>query len=467
LKHLRTLRAVAFLFGITGIFSACRKTHDAIPPQQTDAPFVFSKTFGGDKDDYFYSVTKTPDGGYLATGSTISENGSGDIPAIPAVNGNHDMLIVKTGPDGSRQWVTTIGGDQDDLLRAAVVCPDGSGYMIVGHSLSNGTGDIPAGHGGMEMVVVKLGMDGKKQWIKIFGGNGNDEAHAITVGPTANDYVIAGSTTSDNNGDIPHIHQKLFSFFSEAIVLKLNGNGDLQWIKNYGGNMGEDVRDIVASADGYAIAGYTSSDNNGDIPPTHDGSNGSSDMLILKINLGGTRQWVKTFGGNSFDFATSISVSTDLNGYVIAGMTESNNNGDIPPTKGESDVILIKLDAAGNRQWLKTFGGSGEDIAYSIAPVPGGDYVVTGLTGSNNTGDIPQSHATSISSLDLLAARIRRDGSTQWIRTYGGVGNDQGTDIIYNNDGSYVIAGFTASHSSFDVPANHGSNDGWLFKVKE
>jgi hypothetical protein len=405
-------------------------------------------------------------------GAALSGNGSGDIPADPRVGGNQDMMIVKVGADGTRQWVTTIGGDQDDYARSIVVSPDGSGYMIAGYTASNNTGDIPPTRGEFDMVIVKLGPDGKKQWVKTYGGNGSDEAHAIAVSQDGKSYVIAGSTTTDNNGDIPQIHQKLFSFFSEIIVLSLKPDGTLQWIKNYGGNMGEDDRSIAVSPDGsgYVIAGYTSSSNSGDIPLTHDRGNGLADMLIIKLGTDGNKQWVKTYGGNGFDFATAVVARLDGAGYIIAGMTDSNNKGDIPITQGESDIVVLGLDAGGNKQWLRTYGGNQEDDAFAIDAIPGGDYLIAGFTASNNSGDILPNHAAGINFMDLLVARLGPDGNKRWIKSYGGNNNDQGLAATYSTDGGFAICGLTASNNSFDVQSNHGaegSNDGWLIKVKD
>jgi hypothetical protein len=471
-KHSKIFIVVTFFFVISEVFIGCKKTGTIITEPPIPVSQVFSKTFGGDKDDYFSSIAKTTDGGYVMTGAALSGNGSGDIPAAPAVGGNQDIMIVKVGPDGNKQWVTTIGGDQDDYARYAVSCPDGSGYMIAGYTSSNNTGDIPATRGGFDMVIIKLGIDGRKQWVKTYGGNGSDEAHAIVVSSDGNSFVVAGSTTSNNNGDIPRIHEKLFSFFSEIIVMQIQSDGTVQWIKNYGGNMGEDVRDMIVSPDGtgYALAGYTTSNNNGDIPAIHDRIGGIPDMLVLKLGNDGNKQWVKTFGGIDFDFATSIAGSTDGTSYVVTGTALSNNNGDIPATQGDYDIVLVKLDAAGNKQWLKTYGGNQDDEAFSIAPIPGGDYVIAGFTTSDNSGDIPKSHATPPFSSDVLVARFGPDGTIRWMKPYGGNENDQGFGVTYSTDGSFVIAAMTASKNSFDVLSNHGisgSTDGWLMKIKD
>jgi hypothetical protein len=468
------MKNTPFALPILLLFAACSKHSDVTVPKlpASDTPrVIFSKTFGGNQDDFFYAIAKTPDGGYVMAGSTLSGNGNGDIPSTPTVGGNNDMLIVKVGADGTKQWVTDVGGDQDDFAQAVMVCPDGSGYMIAGSTNSNNTGDIPPTRGGNDMAVVKLGPDGKKLWVKTYGGASDEIARSIEVSTDGKSYVIAGSTTSNNSGDIPAYPAKEFAFFSEIVVANLQPTGEINWIKTFGGSFSEATRSIVTSPDGsgYVLAGYTSSDSSVDIPKTHNGTTGITDMLVLKLGTDGSKKWVKTYGGADFDFATCIAASRD-GGYMVAGMTGSNNSGDIPPTMGDDDIVVIRLDANGNKLSLRTYGGNGDDEAFSIAAAPNGDYVIAGFTGSNDNGDIPPSHAAAPSYLDMLVGRLGPDGSKKWIKAYGGNANDQGIAVANSTDGGFVIAGYTSSLPSFDIPGNHGplgTNDGWILKVKE
>jgi len=466
------LASVCIFFVTLIIFPSCSKHPDVMVPKADTPRLVFSQTFGGSQGDNFVAVAKTSDGGYIMAGSTISANGSGDIPATPPVGSSYDMLIVKVGPDGSKQWVTTLGGDQDDYGQGIVACPDGSGYMIAGYTNSNNAGDIPATRGNNDIVVAKLSSDGKKQWVKTYGGDGDDIAQTLAVSPDGKDYILAGLTTSNNNGDIPPLHSKDFAFNSDIVVAKLRADGTLQWVKTYGGNQSESTRSIIVCPDGsgYALAGYTSSDSSGDIPKTHNGNSGISDMLVMKLGTGGEKQWARAYGGKDFDFATAIAASPDGSGYMITGMTISNNSGDIPATKGDYDIVVVKVDAGGNKQSIHTYGGNGDDEAFGIAATPDGDFVLAGFTGSNGSGDIPTSHAAALNYLDAVVARLGPDGSKKWVKAYGGNDTEEAISVVVGADGGLVIAGYTASNGDFNVPANHGrtgTNDGWLFKVKE
>ena len=45
---------------------------------------------------------------------------------------------------------------------------------------------------------------------------------------------------------------------------------------------------------------------------------------------------------------------------------------------GGSDIFLIKVDAFGNPQWNRLFGGSGDESISSIAETPDGGLLISG-----------------------------------------------------------------------------------------
>jgi hypothetical protein len=68
--------------------------------------------------------------------------------------------------------------------------------------------------------------------------------------------------------------------------------------------------------------------------------------------------WAKTYGGSGWEQANSVQQTSD-GGYIVAGDTNSSGVGDY-------DVWVLKLNSTGGITWQKTYGGSGEDCAYSI-----------------------------------------------------------------------------------------------------
>ena len=68
-------------------------------------------------------------------------------------------------------------------------------------------------------------------------------------------------------------------------------------------------------------------------------------------------EWNRTYGGPYDDGAWSLQGTND-GGYIIAGYTSSQGQ--------VSDLWLMKIDSKGIEQWNRTFGGSGEDVGYSV-----------------------------------------------------------------------------------------------------
>lgn len=181
---------------------------------------------------------------------------------------------------------------------------------------------------------------------------------------------------------------------SDYWIVKLDPNGNLVWEKSYGGTQNDDANSICLTSDGgYAIAGSTFS-HDGDVTFNH--STGNSDYWIIKLNASGNLQWQKSFGGSMFDFAYSIQQTTD-GGYIVAGTVSTAfdgglTDGDISGGHGFDDYWIIKLDGVGNLEWQKALGGGGSEGAYSIHQTTDHGYVVAGFTSSPD-GDVTGLHS--------------------------------------------------------------------------
>ncbi|MFI5221457.1 MAG: hypothetical protein ACHQK8_03955 [Bacteroidia bacterium] len=76
---------------------------------QTSPTIQWQKCLGGTNVDYATSIQQTTDGGFIMSGTTISNDGN--------VSGNHegkDYWIVKLSSPGSIQWQKCLGGTGDE-----------------------------------------------------------------------------------------------------------------------------------------------------------------------------------------------------------------------------------------------------------------------------------------------------------------------------------------------------------------
>jgi hypothetical protein len=91
---------------------------------------LWTKTYGGEKQDVGWSLRQTSDNGYIIAGYTQSFG-----------SGGWDVYLIKTDTVGDTIWTKTYGEERDDLSRAIQATTDG-GYIIVGKTRSFGAGDF-------------------------------------------------------------------------------------------------------------------------------------------------------------------------------------------------------------------------------------------------------------------------------------------------------------------------------------
>jgi hypothetical protein len=153
-----------------------------------DGNLVWQKTFGAaDRQEVIWAMTKSLDGGYVATG----------YRSLPS-NDGHDVLVLKFDDQGNLTWEKTYGGSSADWARSIKTTTDG-GYILCGSTHST-DGDVSGNHGNWDAWVVKLGADGHLKWQKALGGSGFEEVYGI-LARTDGSYVIAGFATS-TDGDL-------------------------------------------------------------------------------------------------------------------------------------------------------------------------------------------------------------------------------------------------------------------------
>ena len=97
----------------------------------------------------------------------------------------------------------------------------------------------------------------------------------------------------------------------------------------------------------------------------------------LNTEFEGELAWVKTFGGSGNESAQSIIKTTD-GGFAVLGYTGSIDGDIASKFEEENDYWFLKFDANGVLQWNKTYGGSMDDIGQSLVQTSDGGYALTG-----------------------------------------------------------------------------------------
>jgi hypothetical protein len=127
----------------------------ALRSASEEGPHVqWQKTFGGNGNEWGWSVQQTSDGGFIIAGEIFSF-GAWD---------NVDVYLIKTDPNGNKEWEKTLGGSDYDYGYSVQQTSDG-GYIIAGWTSSFGAGDY-------DVYLIKLSAD-VCQYV-LFGDVNND-----------------------------------------------------------------------------------------------------------------------------------------------------------------------------------------------------------------------------------------------------------------------------------------------------
>jgi hypothetical protein len=444
-----------FLHSLVSVLAAivlfsCHKDPVVIQQQSIQS----QKLLGGEDDESIQTILTTADGGHLLTGTTSSSN-SGDVRANHS--GSTDWWIIRLNSNNDTLWTRMLGGNGNEDNGAAVATNDG-GFVVVGSTNSHHTGDVRTNHspGHFDSWIVKLTASGDTAWTRVLGGSQNDYAYEATITSDGN-IVVAGKTTS-NNGDVSGSHGGADDFW----IVKLNStNGQLIWQKALGGSGHEEARTITSTTDGGVVIAGTSWSDDGDVASII----GQYDAWIVKLDAGGNLVWKKSIGGTDSDWVRDI-CNTNDGGYIIAGFTYSDNNGDVGHNHGENDGWVIKLNANGTIAWTTTLGGDTYDALYAVVALPNGSYLLGGVTESHNNGDVGANKGDA----DGWLLKLDASGQKVWTRNIGGLGYDEITALCINTDGSYTLAGSSGSSNSGDVSgSNHGdgtTGDAWVVKFR-
>ena len=359
-------------------------------------------------------------------------------------------------PDNSqtdKNNIITLGGSKNESAQAITKTLDG-GYAILGYTQSS-DGDIKnKNNESYDYWLLKFNATNTLQWQKTFGGSDDDRGSSLLQ---TNDggYTVFGYSQS-NDGDVTENAGS-----KDFWISKLDNSGTISWQKSYGFSGSDDGISIIQTNDnGYLLTGVidvSASGGQGNSKANLAKRHAGGDYWIIKLNALGDKQWSKYFGG-TFTDTPYDAIQTNDNGYIIVGSSDSNDV-DIKNNRGSYDFWVIKISEIGVLVWEKSFGGTEVDEARAITKSNDGNYIIIGDTRSRDL-DVSENNGAA----DLWMIKISPAGNLIWEKTFGGTSFDSGRSISNTQDGGFVISGSSRS-SDGDLTINQGQNDAWVLKT--
>lgn len=474
-----------------------------------DGQVLWKKTVGGIGDDYPDRIYNTPDGGYILVADVT--DGGGDITGYHGPYHYNDLWVVKLSALGTLQWQRCIGGNQTETVRNVYIKNDGS-VVLFGQSDSY-DGDFAPDNRLADLFLCELSPSGVLTWLKRYGGADVENASDMVVKPNGH-YLLAGSSASNNSGNVP-AHPGYFNGW----LVETDSAGTVIWSKTYGGSQNERMNAILQAGTSKYVCVLTSTSADGPVP-NHYGSNdiwvmslddngnirnsivvgstgndlfigarynpadssilvntvfaagggniigyhGGQDILLAKVNNDANIQWTKALGGSGNENLTAESFNGD--GSIMFLANTNSRDGDVTNQHGKTDFWLGKIGGSGNLIWQKCLGGSEDDVSSVLTTDPHGGYTVIGTVTSKD-GDVRDMHfgadADGNIYQDIWVCHVDELGAVQWQRSLGGY-DDEYMSSCYISNGKYIITGYTYSADG-DVVHNHGNWDIWMLSL--
>ncbi len=284
---------------------------------------------------------------------------------------------------------------------------------------------------------------------KTYGTAGDDEARFIHVLPD-NTFLLAGSTTMGNQGG------------TDALLIKLDANGDVLWSSTFGGASSEYFKFILPCSDGSFIA----------YGETRSFGSGGTDLYLVKFDTNGNLIWSRTYGGSNDELATGGLCET-ADGYVVSGATQSFG-------AGFWDIYVIKIGFTGNIIWTRRWGTGGGDGGGEPLLAENGDVWVSGgcyVSNNNHNGILLRIQANGILAESKLFGGPTNEGneflspggagmtasSHVWQLTENGL-QQQPWMVSYTSDGHLVWSRrYLISDGNYQINAENCPDSGFIF----
>jgi hypothetical protein len=240
-------------------------------------------------------------------------------------------------------------------------------------------------------------------WNRTYGGFDSDRLYDLVL---CNDggYALVGFTNSFDSID------------RDTWVVRTDEMGEVQWTKNLGYSGTDDQGNSIFECENgdFVIAGtYT----------TVGGTNG----FVVRVNNNGQLLWTYEIGLDAFSDGLIDVVESSSGAIIAIGTTDYWG-------AGLDDVIVVSLSPTGSPAWMRTYGGTNDDIGRSLVESKDGGYALLANTYSYGAGGA-----------DFWLIRIDGNGNALWNNTFGGGLGESGYDIIEYYPGGFVMAGQTRS----------------------
>ena len=359
-------------------------------------------------------------------------------------------LAVTAASGQSFEWVATFGSSADDIAQALAVDPAGNTYLtghVGGHS-TFGSQTVSTQNAEI-MFLAKLDARGDPVWARQASESNQSEGRAVVVDPRGRIFVAGYFVGSTQFGDTTLTSRG----YADMFLAQYDSDGNPVWARRAGGDhpSGTDVARALAldsSGNCYVYGEFRDSAQFEGITLT---GAGLFTSFLAKYDPNGTLIWARVIAPTSPDDRRGLCVDPEDH-VILTGnfLGRAVLGSEILTSAGSGDILVGKLDPAGNFIWARQAGGEDEqrsDSGSGVAVDGAGNIYVTGFF--FGTAKFGSTVLTSAGANDVFVAAYTRAGALRWAKRAGGVDADSGNSIATDGAGGVFITGFYLGNSMF------------------
>ncbi len=365
-----------------------------------------------------------------------------------------NATMIKTKTNTSQldySWGKYLSTSNSDRIYKTVI--DASNNVIAVGSKGYISTDVDA-------IIYKYDHLGNSLWSDQPAKSSDyDGIYGVVTDKTGNIYITGKFYSSAFNSNISS------NGSSDAFIAKYNPDGILLWAKNAGGSDEDYGSNIALDNFGNVyVVGFFNGTAYWD--GIYKASSTQGDMFIAKYDTDGNVKWVKTGDVGEYNYLYGIAVDKSGNAYVSANFS-GNLQFDGAPVAGSiggTDMFLIKYDTSGNFKWIKTAGGVGDDGGNDTNIDSDGNILIAGYFRDN--AQFENKTLTAHGTIDIFAAKYSPSGNLIWLKQFGGTGSQTAWTVCSDEKSNCYVTGWFSGTGAFDntTIVSEGDLDAYIIK---
>jgi hypothetical protein len=296
--------------------------------------------------------------------------------------------------------------------------------------------------------------------IKTFGGKGIDILNQIKT--FQSNMIMIGcfdDTLKINDFSLPS--KGCFDGF----LVKTDSIGQVLWGERIGGRFDDNITSLTTDSSGniYILGYFQKKANLGSFSLT---ANFYKTYFVAKYSPSGRQLWKKKFDKDNRLQNCKVQIGGNNHIYFTGSFSDTlfvQNQSIV--SRGENDIFLIKLDSTGTLNWVKTFGGVGNDIVNTI--VTDGNHKVT--LGGSFTGSFQYQNTLipSNGGTDIYLLKVNPNGNVSKFFHSGGEFDEEVSAIAIDSLNRLFVSGVFNEKTNInsDTILTHGYQDIFLFCI--